>query len=51
MCLRCAAGLDGQDLVRRAHVLQLLALVEHPDALPAGAALRLAREALALTPA
>lgn len=51
MCLRCAAGLDGQDLVRRAHVLQLLALVEHPDALPADAALRLAREALALTPA
>ena len=49
MCLLCAAGLDGQRLARRAHVLQLLALVEHPDALPAAAALRLAREVLALT--
>src|SRR5437660_1569480 len=49
MCLLCAAGLDGQKLVWRAHVLQLLALVEHPDALPADAALRLAREVLALT--
>jgi hypothetical protein len=51
MCLLCAAGLDGQKLVRRAHVLQLLALVEHPDALPAEAALRLAREILTLTQA
>ena len=49
MCLLCAAGLDGQRLAGRAHVLQLLALVEHPDALPAAAALRLAREVLALT--
>jgi hypothetical protein len=49
MCLLCAAGVDGQKLARRAHVLQLLALVEHPDALPAEAALRLAREVLALT--
>jgi hypothetical protein len=49
MCLLCAAGLDGQRLARRAHVLQLLALVEHSDALPAEAALRLAREVLALT--
>jgi hypothetical protein len=49
MCLLCAAGLDGQRLARRAHVLRLLALVEHPDALPADAALRLAREVLALT--
>jgi hypothetical protein len=30
MCLLCAAGLDGQWLARRAHVLQLLTLVEHP---------------------
>jgi hypothetical protein len=49
MCLLCAAGLEGQRLAQRAHVLQLLALVEHPDALPAEAALRLAREVLALT--
>jgi hypothetical protein len=49
MCLLCAAGLEGQRLARRAHVLQLLALVEHPDALPTEAALRLAREVLALT--
>ena len=48
MCLLCAAGLDGQMLAQRDHVLQLLALVEHPDALPAEAALRLAREILAL---
>jgi indole-3-glycerol phosphate synthase len=49
MCLLCAAGLEGRRLARRAHVLQLLALVEHPDALPADAALRLAREVLTLT--
>ena len=42
MCLLCAAGLEGRRLARRAHVLQLLALVEHPDALPADAAVRLA---------
>ena len=51
MCLLCAAGSDGVGLARRAHVLQLLALVEHPDALPADAALRLAREVLALAQA
>jgi hypothetical protein len=51
MCLLCAAGLDGQRLARRAHVLQLLSLIEHSDALPADAALRLAREVLALTQA
>jgi hypothetical protein len=49
MCLLCAAGSDGERLARRAQVLQLLALVEHPEALPADAALRLAREVLALT--
>jgi hypothetical protein len=36
-------------LARRIHVLRLLALVEHPDALPADAALRLAHEVLRLT--
>jgi hypothetical protein len=51
MCLLCAAGSGGQGLSRRAHVLQLLTLVEHPDALPADAALRLAREILELTKA
>jgi hypothetical protein len=51
MCLLCAAGWEGRSLAQRTHVLQLLALVEHPDALPAGAALRLAREVLALTQA
>lgn len=48
MCLLCADGLSHEQ-VRRAHVLQLLALVEHPDALSADAALRLGREILALT--
>ncbi|MGH1569471.1 hypothetical protein ACRAWG_00885 [Methylobacterium sp. P31] len=47
----CAEGSEGLDEARRAHVLQLLALIEHPDALPADAALRLAREILALTQA
>jgi hypothetical protein len=51
MCLLCDAGSDGQRLARRAHVLHLLALIEHPDALPTDAALRLAREVLALTQA
>jgi hypothetical protein len=51
MCLLCADGLDGRKLARRAHVLDLLALVEDPNALPADAALRLAREILALTQA
>jgi hypothetical protein len=49
MCLLCQSGLgtDG-DLARRARVLQLLALVEHKDALPTDAALRLGREIVAL---
>jgi len=51
MCLLCSTGLAGLRVARRAHVLQLLALVEHPDALPADAALRLAREVVALTEA
>jgi hypothetical protein len=48
MCLLCASDLEDRSLARRAKVLQLLALVEHPDALPADAALRLAREILVL---
>ncbi len=49
MCLLCESGLgsDG-DLARRARVLRLLALIEHPDALPTDAALRLGQEILAL---
>ena len=48
MCLLCADGAGDRALVRRAHVLQLLALVEHPDALPADAVLRLGREIMTL---
>jgi hypothetical protein len=51
MCLLCAAGYEGRRSAQRAHMLQLLALVEHPDALPVAVALRLAREVLALTQA
>ena len=51
MCVLCAAGSDGQRFARRTHVLQLLALIEHPDALHAEAALRLAREVLMLSQA
>ena len=49
MCLRCVAASDDRDLARRVHLLHLLSLVEHPDALPADAALHLAHEILALT--
>jgi hypothetical protein len=35
-------------MARRLHVLHLLALVEHPDALPPDAALRLSREIMSL---
>ena len=48
MCVLCASGSGDEDRARRTHVLQLLALVEHPDALPADAALRLGREIMAL---
>jgi hypothetical protein len=47
-CPHCADGLD-PDLARRKRVLQLLALVEHPTALPPDAALRIAQELLAWT--
>jgi hypothetical protein len=49
LCLLCTATLEARSLAGRAHVLQLLALVEHPDALPRDAALRLASDILALT--
>lgn len=51
MCLLCVSGQESRRLAHRAHVLQLLTLVEHPDALSADAALRLAREVLALVQA
>ena len=50
MCLLCASSGD-QVLARRNYVLQLLALVEHPNLLPADAALRLAQEILTLAQA
>jgi hypothetical protein len=49
MCLLCAADAEpARDIARRLHVLRLLALIEHPDALPPDAALRLGREIMAL---
>ncbi|HEX5325294.1 MAG TPA: hypothetical protein VFW75_01370 [Acetobacteraceae bacterium] len=49
MCPLCAAkAASAGDMARRLHVLRLLALVEHPDALPADAALRLSREIMSL---
>ena len=47
-CPHCADGID-PDLARRKRVLQLLALIEHPTALPADSALRIAQELLAWT--
>ena len=48
LCLLCTARLENRSLQDRVHVLQLLALIEHPDALPTEAALRLAGEILEL---
>ncbi|GEM_PF-6627563 len=48
MCVLCAQQEDNGASARREHVLQLLSLVEHPDALPPDAALRLGREIMAL---
>ena len=50
MCLLCASSRNPV-LARRDHVLKLLCLVEHPDALPADTALRLAQEILLLAEA
>ena len=44
-CSHCADGLD-PSLAQRKRVLQLLALIEHPDALPAEAKIRIAQEIL-----
>lgn len=51
MCLLCAAGTGSPVTARCTRALHLLTLLEHPDALPPDAALRLAREVLALTEA
>ncbi len=48
MCLLCAEGGSDRTLAQRAHVLQLLALIEHPVALPADVVLRLGREIMTL---
>jgi hypothetical protein len=47
-CPHCADGID-PDLALRKRLLQLLALIEHPTALPEDAALRIAQELLAWT--
>jgi hypothetical protein len=50
MCLYCAPKPEGNTITAgQGRVLQLLALLEHPDALPADLALRLARQLLTLT--
>ncbi len=46
MCQHCAPG-SSQSGTDRARVLHLLAMIEHPDALPTEAALRIASELLA----
>ena len=52
MCMLCAADVQSAgDMERRLHVLRLLALVEHPDALPPDAALRVSREIMSLADA
>jgi hypothetical protein len=51
MCLLCSPASGDQVLARRNHVLQLLALLEHPDALPLDTALHVAQEILVLAQA
>ena len=46
MCPHCADGLD-HGLARRTRMLELLALIEQPSALPAAAALRNGQELMA----
>ena len=48
MCLRCANSLGPLGDVARLHVLDLLALIEDPDALPHEAALRISREIMTI---
>ncbi len=46
MCVLCVQG-PGRRAADHARIVDLLALVEHPDALAADAALRIARDLLA----
>lgn len=49
MCRRCVDNMDPSgEAARRQHVLHLLALIEHPDALPHSASLRLTQEIMAI---
>ncbi len=48
MCQYCAPGASRSN-ADRARVLHLLAMIEHPEALPAEAALRIASDLLAWT--
>jgi hypothetical protein len=49
MCLLCMDGMDrSTDAARRLRIVQLLALIEHPDALSHKAALRISREIMAV---
>jgi hypothetical protein len=45
MCMECRPGAD-QGIARRAHILRLLALLEHPDALHPQQALCLGKQLL-----
>ena len=49
MCLLCTTTPGDQQFAQRAKILDLLALVENPEALPADVAFRLAREVLRLS--
>jgi hypothetical protein len=49
--MQCAGDTTSPGYQRRCRMLQLLSLIEHPDALPSEAALRLAREILVLAEA
>lgn len=48
MCWLCDDKVGDRTEIQRAHVLQLLALLEHPDALPADAALHLSQKIMML---
>jgi hypothetical protein len=48
MCVLCTESTGDQVMTKRTQILQLLALIEHPDALPPDAVLRLGREIMGL---
>lgn len=49
MCVLCEGSPASLTILYRNRICQMLALLEHPDALPADTALRLGRELLSLT--